>query len=208
MSPKRQLAAIMFTDIEGYTALMQDDEKNAVHIRFKHREIFNSVTKKYNGEIIQYYGDGTLSIFSSSVEAIKCGIEMQRAFQQEPSIPVRIGVHAGDIIKTESDIIGDAVNVASRIESLAVAGSILISGEVNDQLRNQNDIDSKFMDSFEFKNVDQIMPVFAITNKGIVVPKKGELSGKTKEKLRKKSRFNRNSILMTLGIIAIITSFF
>ena len=208
MSPKRQLAAIMFTDIEGYTALMQNDEKNAVHIRFKHREIFNSITEKYNGEIIQYYGDGTLSIFSSSVEAIKCGIEMQRAFQKEPSIPVRIGVHAGDIIRTEADIIGDAVNIASRIESLAIAGSILISGEVNDQLRNQNDIHSKFIDSFEFKNVDQTMPVFAITNQGIVVPKKGELSGKTKDKTGKNNSFNRNSILMILVIIAIISSLF
>ena len=72
MSQHRQLAAIMFTDIEGYTALMQQDEKNAIQIRFKHREIFKSVTEKYNGELIQYYGDGTLSIFKSSVEAIKC----------------------------------------------------------------------------------------------------------------------------------------
>lgn len=209
MSQKRQLAAIMFTDIEGYTALMQNDEKNAVHIRFKHREILDSVTKKYNGDIIQYYGDGTLSIFSSSVEAIKCGIEMQRAFQKEPSIPVRIGVHVGDIIKTESDIIGDAVNVASRIESLAVAGSILISGEVNDQLRNQNDINSKFIDSFEFKNVDQTMPIFAIENDGIVVPKRSEITGKTKEKENKSFKtYKRNSVLITLGIVTILAALF
>ncbi|MDU8887220.1 adenylate/guanylate cyclase domain-containing protein [Yeosuana sp. MJ-SS3] len=209
MSQKRQLAAIMFTDIEGYTALMQNDEKDAVHIRFKHREIFNSVTEKYGGEIIQYYGDGTLSIFSSSVEAIKCGIEMQRAFQKEPSIPVRIGVHVGDIIRTESDIIGDAVNVASRIESLAAAGSILISGEVNDQLRNQNDINSKFISNFEFKNVDQIMPVFAIANQGIVVPKKDELSGKTKEKESQSFKaYKRKSVLVTLGIVAILVALF
>jgi len=209
MSQNRQLAAIMFTDIEGYTALMQEDEKNAINIRYKHREIFNSVTKKYNGEVIQYYGDGTLSIFRSSVEAIKCGIEMQRAFLKEPAIPVRIGVHVGDIIRTESDIIGDAVNIASRIESLAVTGSILVSGEVNDQLRSQNDIKTQFLDTFEFKNVNQIMPVFAIANEGIVVPKASEVSGKTKEKVEKPvSKIRASVALLFVGVIAVAISLF
>jgi len=209
MSQNRQLAAIMFTDIEGYTALMQDDEKNAIQIRFKHREIFSSVTKKYNGEVIQYYGDGTLSIFKSSVEAIKCGIEMQRAFLKEPSIPVRIGVHVGDIIRTESDIIGDAVNITSRIESLAVAGSILISGEVNDQLRSHIDINTQFINTFEFKNVNQIMPVFAIANDGITVPKSSDVSGKTKQKENKSFKsYKRNSVFVLVGLIAIIVSLF
>jgi TolB-like protein/Flp pilus assembly protein TadD len=209
MSQHRQLAAIMFTDIEGYTSLMQQDEKNAIQIRFKHREIFKSVTEKYNGELIQYYGDGTLSIFKSSVEAIKCSIEMQRAFQKEPTIPVRIGVHVGDIIRTESDIIGDAVNVASRVESLAVSGSILISDKVNDQLRNQNDIETKFINAFEFKNVNQIMPVFAIANEGIVVPKPSEVSGKTKEKESKSFKsYKRNSAFVLVGLLAVIASLF
>ena len=209
MSQNRQLAAIMFTDIEGYTALMQHDEKNAIQIRYKHREIFNSVTEKYKGEIIQYYGDGTLSIFRSSVEAIKCGIEMQRAFLKEPAIPVRIGVHVGDIIRTESDIIGDAVNIASRIESLAVTGSILVSGEVNDQLRSQNDIKTDFLDTFEFKNVNQIIPVFAIANEGIIVPKASEVSGKTKEKEEKSNLiFKRIGVLIVIGLVAIIATLF
>ena len=160
MLDNRQLSAIMFTDIEGYTALMQHDEKNAVIIRAKHREIFKTFTDKHNGELIHYFGDGTLSIFKSSVEAIKCAIEMQTEFQKEPSIPVRIGIHVGDIIKTETDIIGDAVNVASRIENLAIPGSILISGKVRDQIRSQNDIKVKFLDAFDLKNVAEAIPVF------------------------------------------------
>jgi class 3 adenylate cyclase len=95
---------------------------------------------------------------------------MQIAFQQEPSIPVRIGIHIGDIIRTESDIIGDAVNIASRIETLATAGSILISDKVNDQIKNQKDILTQFIGNFDFKNVDQSMPVFAIANSGVIVP--------------------------------------
>ena len=96
-SPKRKLAAIMFTDIEGYTAAMQKDEKEAIHFRDKHRKIFKSANNKYGGEILQYYGDGTLSIFDSAVSAVNCGIEMQKAFLENsidgvgPSgIPVRM----------------------------------------------------------------------------------------------------------------------
>ena len=80
----RQLAAIMFTDIVGYTALMQEDEDKAVKVRDRHREIFNSSTEKNNGKILQYYGDGTLSIFNSAIDAVRCGIELQLAFREEP----------------------------------------------------------------------------------------------------------------------------
>lgn len=191
MQQHRQLSAIMFTDIKGYTALMQLDEKNAVDIRTKHREVFTTCTKKYNGEVIQYYGDGTLSIFKSSVEAIKCAIEMQKAFREEPLVPVRIGIHVGDIIRTESDIIGDAVNIASRIESLAVSGSILISDKVNDQVKNQKDIYTKFVGNFDFKNVAQQMPVFAVENKGVVVPDLADIRRKIDSKGKESLKKNR-----------------
>ena len=107
---KRQLAAIMFTDIVGYTAIMQQNEEKAIQARDKHRQIFNSITEKHKGKILQYYGDGTLSIFDSAINAVKCGIEMQLGFQKEPTIPVRIGIHTGDIIFSEEEIIGDGVN--------------------------------------------------------------------------------------------------
>ena len=76
-----RLAAIMFTDIKGYTALMQQDEHEALRLRDRHREVFNATTKKFKGKILQYYGDGTLSIFQSAIDAVKCGIELQRGFQ-------------------------------------------------------------------------------------------------------------------------------
>ena len=118
MSRAHRLAAIMFTDIQGYTKLMQVDEDKAIEIRERHREIFQSATAKNNGEIIQYYGDGTLSIFDSCVDAVRCGKDMQDQFQAEPVIPVRVGIHLGDIVLSEEEIIGDSVNLASRVESL------------------------------------------------------------------------------------------
>ena len=89
----RQLAAIMFTDIEGYTALMQADEEQAISHRERHRLIFESATARHKGRILQYYGDGTLSIFDSAIDAVLCAVEMQREFQTEPQIPVT--PHAG-----------------------------------------------------------------------------------------------------------------
>ena len=175
-----QLAAIMFTDIKGYTALMQQDEGKALEFRNRHRQIFNTVTKKFKGKILQYYGDGTLSIFQSAIDAVKCGIDLQLAFRLEPPIPVRIGIHSGDIIVNEEDIIGDGVNVASRIESLAVAGSVFISGKVHDEVKNQSGIQTASMGVFEFKNVDKPIEVFAITNPGLIIPQKDQLRGKLK----------------------------
>jgi len=174
MSQKRQLAAIMFTDIQGYTAMMQQDEEQAIKIRERHRDIFDSTTKKYRGKILQYYGDGTLSIFNSAIDAVKCGIEMQLAFQLDPKIPVRVGIHIGDIIFSEEEIIGDGVNVASRIESLAVAGSVFISDKVYDEIKNQKSIQTRTMGTFELKNVERPVNVFAISNEGLVVPEARE----------------------------------
>ncbi|WP_460220344.1 adenylate/guanylate cyclase domain-containing protein [Psychroserpens sp. MEBiC05023] len=182
MSQQRLLAAIMFTDIEDYTALMQRDEKEALVIRDRHRSTFEATTEAFNGKIIQYFGDGTLSIFTSSVEAVRCAIELQIAYLEAPKIPVRIGIHVGDIIYSSEDIIGDAVNVASRIESCAVSGSVLISDKVHDQIRSHQDIKAKFLDAYELKNVDDAMPLFAITNDNLVVPKPEDIKGKLKPK--------------------------
>ncbi|NNF33016.1 MAG: hypothetical protein HKN68_02855 [Saprospiraceae bacterium] len=175
---KRKLAAIMFTDIEGYTAIMQRSEEEGMGLRDRHREIFNRSSDKFNGQILQYYGDGTLSIFDSVVDAVNCGIEMQIAFQKGPVVPVRVGIHLGDIIFSEEEIIGDGVNVASRIESLAVSGSVLISDRVYNEIRNTDHIDAQFLKKFKLKNVAEPLGVYAISNPGIVVPNADEITGK------------------------------
>ena len=209
MSQNRQLAAIMFTDIEGYTSLMQHDEKKAILIRERHRNAFELTTEAFNGKIIQYFGDGTLSIFKSTVEAVDCAIELQKVFLEEPKIPVRIGIHVGDIVQSKDDIIGDAVNVASRIESCAVSGSILISDKVHDQIRSHKHIKTEFLDAYEFKNVEDAMPLFAISNEGLVVPKREAIKGKLKEKKEqpKTSFFKKKSSLLWLVLAIALVVF-
>lgn len=177
----RQLAAIMFTDMEGYTALMQENEAAALKQRAKHREIFESSMEAYGGKILQYFGDGTLSIFDSAIDAVRSGIAMQHRFlEEDTSIPVRIGIQTGDIIYSSEEIIGDGVNVASRIESLAVAGSVFISGKVFDELKNQPDINARFMGVLELKNVKVPVEVYAISDGILAIPDAKDIHGKGK----------------------------
>lgn len=162
---QRQLVAIMFTDIKGYTALMQQDEKKAIAYRNLHRRIFDATTQKFGGRTLQYYGDGTLSIFTSAIAAVQCGIEMQLAFRKEKlKIPMRVGIHSGDIIVTDQDIIGDAVNIAARIESLAKVGCVYISEKVNDEIKNQPELFTTSMGVHTLKNVTKPMKVYNVFN--------------------------------------------
>src|SRR5258706_4157833 len=181
MEVTRQLAAIMFTDMEGYTALMQKNEQVAIERRTRHREVFEKAMTDHSGKIIQYYGDGTLSIFPSAIHAVDAGVEMQVLFRDQPQVPLRIGIHIGDVTIDDSGVYGDGVNIASRIESFAVAGSVFISDKVFDEIKNQPRVNTISMGLFDLKNVSRPVEVFAITNEGLAVPKPADLKGKTAE---------------------------
>lgn len=178
---QRQLAAIMFTDMVGFTALMQKNESLAVQQRDTSKKIFEEALAKYSGKLLQYYGDGTLSIFNSAANAVQCAIEIQTN-NKTIRVEMRIGIHSGDVMFDDTGIYGDSVNVASRIESLAVPGSIFISQKLFDEIRNQN-IDAKPMGYFELKNVQQPLQVYAVSNPGIVVPSRDDVKGKVKQTL-------------------------
>ena len=171
----------MFTDIEAYTAVMQHDENRAIVLRTKHRKILEAEHERFHGRIVQYYGDGSLSTFHSAVEAVQSAIEMQLLFMQE-GVPVRIGLHIGDVVFQNEQVIGDGVNLASRIESLGVAGSILMSERVHNEIINQPQIKTVSMGVFDFKNIDKPVEVFAVNHELIFVPQASSLKGKTKDK--------------------------
>ena len=181
MEATRQLAAIMFTDMEGYTALMQKNEQVAIERRNRHREVFEKTMADHGGKIIQYYGDGTLSIFTSAIHAVNAGVAMQLLFRKAPQVPLRIGIHIGDITIDDSGVYGDGVNIASRIESFAIAGSVFISDKVFDEIKNQPMINTISMGLFNLKNVSRPVEVIAIANEGLAVPQPIDLKGKTSE---------------------------
>lgn len=209
MSRSRQLAAIMFTDIKGYTALMQQNEAKAIQARNKHRQIFNTTTEKFNGKILQYYGDGTLSIFDSAIDAVHCAIEMQLGFLENPPIPVRIGIHTGDIFFSDEEIVGDSVNVASRIESLAVPGSIFISEKVHDEIKNQESIQTRRIKTFRLKNIAKPIEVYAISNSGLVVPDPKDIQGKTEpEPSKPAQQSQQEASIQSLSVPFLATKLF
>ena len=179
MKEIRMLAAIMFTDMVGYTALMQENERHAKFLRDKHRAILEKLILEHRGQILQYYGDGTLSIFGSAIEAAICGTKIQQELQVEPKVPLRIGIHAGDVVYDDEGIYGDGVNIASRIENIALPGSVLVSDKINDELKNQQEITSTFLGRYELKNVKYPVKLYAINAGGIVVPTFEQLEGKS-----------------------------
>lgn len=174
----RRLAAIMFADMVGYTALMQEDEAAARARRDRHRAVLSDLVPRHRGEILQHYGDGTLSVFDSAVEAVECAIAIQAELHQPPQVELRIGVHSGDIVRDADGVYGDGVNVASRIESLAATGGVLVSGKIYDEIKNHPSVSTTYLGEVRLKNVKQPVKVYAITNPGLVVPSADEIGAK------------------------------
>lgn len=181
MTPSRQLAAIMFTDMVGYTALMQQNETLAKRQRDKNKEIFEKCLEKFDGQLLQYYGDGALSIYKSAANAVQSAIELQTQCRME-KVDLRIGIHSGDVMFDDTGVYGDSVNVASRLESLAVPGSVFISEKLFDEIRNQR-IEANPLGYFELKNVQKPIQVYAVANPGLIVPSRDEVKGKVKQTL-------------------------
>lgn len=181
MSGSRQLAAIMFTDIVGYTAIMQANEREG-RIQAKHyRQVLNKQVAGLGGKVIQNFGDGSLSVFPSAVDAVKCAMALQTELKKTPPVPLRIGIHLGDIVEDEGELYGDGINVASRIESMGMAGAVLVSQSVQDQIKNHQAFQLTSLGSFEFKNVEEPIEVFALSNQGFTIPDPKSLRGKFRE---------------------------
>ncbi len=178
MSTSRQLAAIMFADIAGYTAMMQEDETLALQLRNKLQKKLEQQIELEHGRMLEFKGDGALCCFTSTIEAVKAAIAVQIEMQREPVVPLRIGIHTGDVIFEGNNVYGDGVNLASRIESFATPGSIFVSARVYDDIKNQNDIHTISLGKFILKNVKEPIEIFAISNKGVIIPEGNNLSGK------------------------------
>lgn len=178
MSSSRQLAAIMFADIAGYTALMEEDESIAIRARQRLKNKLEEVVNLHHGRILEFRGDGALCSFSSTLECTKAATALQLAMQVAPLVPLRIGIHTGDVLIDEHNIYGDGVNIASRMESFAVPGSIFISGKAYDDIKNQKEISAVSMGRYLLKNVKEQVEIFAISNTGLIIPDASTLEGK------------------------------
>jgi predicted ATPase/class 3 adenylate cyclase len=175
--PERRLVAVMFTDMVGYTALMQVDETSAVEKRDRYVRALDRDHAAAGGTIVQRLGDGSLSMFPSALAAVQAAVAMQRDLGGA-SIPVRIGIHVGEVLVEPERLTGDAVNIAARVESFAVPGSVFLSDTAYDQVKNQLDLEIAALGSFQFKNVGRPFELYAVAGAGLVVPARSELEGK------------------------------
>jgi class 3 adenylate cyclase/FixJ family two-component response regulator len=182
LSQQRRLAAILFTDIVGYTTMMQQNEIEAVAIIKRHATVLKQSVAEHSGEVLNDYGDSSLCIFSSATEAIQCALEIQQQLQTDPVVPLRIGLHIGEIFFEDGKILGDGVNVASRIQSMGQSNTILFSEEIKDKIKNSAKFKTLSLGLFEFKNVEKPIEVYALANEGLNVPDRQTMEGKLKKK--------------------------
>ena len=136
-SQSRQLAAIMFTDIVGYTALMGEDENYALSLLRKNKEIHLKWLKKFNGKWLKEMGDGVLASFNSVIDAVYCAGAIQAEIRNINDLELRIGIHLGDVVIEGKEIYGDGVNVASRIQDIAKSGQVVVSESVFQNIKNK-----------------------------------------------------------------------
>jgi adenylate cyclase len=185
---QRKLAAIMFTDMVGYSALSQRDDKLALQLLEEHRELLRKIFPEFNGTEIKTIGDAFLVEFNSALEAAQCAIEIQRTLAKrnadapaDRQIELKIGIHIGDVVHRGGDVYGDGVNIASRIEPLAGAGGICISMDVERQIRNAVETRFEKLATTELKNISVPMELFRI-----VLPWERQTASVAKSGIRKR----------------------
>jgi adenylate cyclase len=167
---RRRLAAIMFTDMVGFSAVAQADEASALAMLERHNRLLRPLFAQFHGREVKTVGDAFLVEFDSALDATLCALEVQRSLRElnaaspaERKIEVRIGIHVGDVVQSDGDVLGDAVNIASRIEPLAEPGGVCISQQVYDQVANKVSVPMVRMPPVALKNIRLPMSVYRVT---------------------------------------------
>ena len=165
----RRLAAILYTDMEGYSRLASEDEDAAHRLLRKNLDLLAAVTKSFNGTVVNYAGDAMLARFDSVTDALSCAIKAQQDLKSgsgngdnTQNVSFRIGINLGDVIEDRDDIYGDGVNVAARLEGLAEPGGICISGTVYDAIGRKLPVDYEFMGEQQVKNIIDPVRVYRV----------------------------------------------
>src|SRR5438067_11288127 len=204
-SEQRKLAAIMFTDMVGYSALSQRDDKLALELLEEHRQLLRGIFPRFNGTEIKTIGDAFLIEFNSALEAAQCGIELKRTLAKrnhdvtaERRVELKIGIHIGDVVHRGGDVYGDGVNIASRIEPIASAGGICVSMDVERQIRNALEARFEKLAPTELKNISVAMDLFRI-----VLPWERQLPGPASARAISPSH-SRSWILGTAAVVLLL----
>jgi TolB-like protein/Flp pilus assembly protein TadD len=176
---RRKLTAILSADVEGYSRLMDNDEAATIRTLTDYRQAMSNLIEQHSGRVVDTTGDNLLAEFTSAVEAVNCAVEIQLELAErnnklpyERKMKFRIGIHVGDVVEEEDRIYGDGVNIAARVEGLAMAGGICISGGVYDQIENKLDFEYTFLGEQKVKNIARPVQVYRVKiESNIAVPK-------------------------------------
>jgi adenylate cyclase len=167
----------MFTDLVGFTRLGQQDEEAALRLRREHQALLRPIFLQFAGREVKTLGDGFLVEFPSAVESVRCAVEIQRAIGLRNSsvgpddqILLRVGLHLGDVVEEEGDIVGDTVNVASRIEPLAEPGGICLSATIYEQVRNKLPVVIERVGARNLKSVQEPVEIYRVVVGGRRAP--------------------------------------
>jgi len=207
MSQSRQLAAIMFTDIVGYTALMGKDSAKALELVRISKEIQKPLVEKHQGQWLKEMGDGALAMFGTATDAVNCAIEIQRTSRADFEGDFRIGIHLGDVTIEENDVYGDGVNVASRLESIADPGGIYISESIEKAIQGQTDVQAKYLGEVKLKNVAYGVRTYAVQGVGLPVPEvkdDKELSGHFLAEVQRRGVLQAGAAYVVLSLLLIL----
>src|SRR5210317_174262 len=166
---KRKLAAILSADVEGYSRLMDDDEEATVRTLTSYRNAITDLVQQFRGRVVDAPGDNLLAEFTSVVDAVNCAVEIQRDLaERNTELPYnrqmqfRIGVNLGDVIDEDGRIYGDGINIAARVESMAEAGGICISGRAYDQVANKLGLEYEDLGEHQVKNISTPIRVYRV----------------------------------------------
>jgi TolB-like protein/class 3 adenylate cyclase/Tfp pilus assembly protein PilF len=162
---ERKLAAIMFTDIVGYTALMAESEERGLRVRERHRSLVRPLVEQYHGDSIEVRGDESLSVFPTALDAVNCALAIEEQLRDDPELNLHLGIHLGDLVLQGGEVSGDGVNIASRICSLSEGGGLCVSGEVYRSIRNQAGIEAVPIGEHELKNVPEPVAIYAVSGR-------------------------------------------
>ena len=208
MSQSRQLAAIMFTDIVGYTALMDEDEQRAFELLKKNRQVQRPLIEKYNGKWLKEMGDGVLASFSTVTDAVFCAAAIQKSCEDEPDLKLRIGIHQGEVVFDGEDVFGSGVNIASRLEPLAPIGGILVSESVHRNLGNKKNIVSTFLREEQLKNVKEPIRIYSVKVKGVEPVIADELSDAPQDVSSKSWNPGKTAFAVAGVLVILLLSYF
>jgi len=170
MESSRRIAVIMFTDIVSYTSMMSRDENAAMKILEQNRRLHHQYVSQYAGQLLKEMGDGLLISFPSSSDALRCG-GLLCSQAKASGYELRIGIHLGEVLFQDNDVFGDGVNIASRVEGMAVPGSVLFTEKIYDDVRNKPELPTTFLGTFQLKNVEKSTRIYALALPGLSVPK-------------------------------------